>query len=132
LRNVSLYLLAFVATWLWGSINRIFTFQHGGDVYGLWVMHAFFTPLQGFLNFLVYFWTTIWKRSALKEAMGETSSIRLADPETPTTYQSYGYGAYETSKPPTWKRASLYNLDRNLDNHDKNLDNHEQLSNTHN
>eukprot|EP00029_Vermamoeba_vermiformis_P001410 TRINITY_DN11581_c0_g1_i2.p1 TRINITY_DN11581_c0_g1~~TRINITY_DN11581_c0_g1_i2.p1 ORF type:complete len:337 (+),score=29.94 TRINITY_DN11581_c0_g1_i2:423-1433(+) len=57
--TVSLYSLAFFATWLPGSINRIHLWQAPNQIYLMFVFHAIFTPLQGFLNFLVYFWMTL-------------------------------------------------------------------------
>jgi hypothetical protein len=50
-------------TWVWGSINRI---QNWADplhpIFALFLLHAIFTPLQGFLDFIVYAWATMWKK----------------------------------------------------------------------
>jgi hypothetical protein len=63
MRAVSGYLVAFFVTWVWGSINRI---QNWADplhpIFALFLLHAIFTPLQGFLDFIVYAWATMWKK----------------------------------------------------------------------
>ena len=48
------YLGAFYMTHLFSTINRILQQTHGASFYPLIVLHSFFDPLQGFLNFLVY------------------------------------------------------------------------------
>lgn len=49
------YLGVFYVTHLWSTINRIVQQTRGGQTYfGLILLHSFFDPLQGFLNFLVY------------------------------------------------------------------------------
>ncbi|CAJ1954860.1 unnamed protein product [Cylindrotheca closterium] len=49
------YLGAFYCTHVWSTTNRIVQTITGGDsVFFLLVMHAFFDPFQGFLNYLVY------------------------------------------------------------------------------
>lgn len=48
------YLAAFYMTHLFSTVNRILQFTRGGSYYILIVLHSFFDPLQGFLNFLVY------------------------------------------------------------------------------
>ncbi|KAJ3123509.1 hypothetical protein HK098_001856 [Nowakowskiella sp. JEL0407] len=56
IRKTSFFILAFFLNWLWGSVNRI---QNMIDplhpIFALFLMHAIFTPLQGFLNFIAYF-----------------------------------------------------------------------------
>jgi len=57
-----LYLLVLVVTWFWGTVNRIQNNVHTGKpIYPLYLLHAIFTPLQGFLNSIVYFWCTVIK-----------------------------------------------------------------------
>ena len=56
-QQAAMYLMAFVVTHIWSTINRILQQMCTSGqrtVFGLVVMHAFFDPLQGFLNFLVY------------------------------------------------------------------------------
>mmetsp|Transcript_37692 Transcript_37692/g.91549 ORF Transcript_37692/g.91549 Transcript_37692/m.91549 type:complete len:605 (-) Transcript_37692:289-2103(-) len=49
------YLGAFYCTHIWSTSNRIVqTIPGYGSVFFLYIMHAFFDPFQGFLNFLVY------------------------------------------------------------------------------
>jgi len=54
-RKLSLYLLAFILCWVWNVIGRIIhEFQGNCAIYPLWLLQDFFSPLQGFLNFIVY------------------------------------------------------------------------------
>lgn len=49
------YLGAFYCTHIWSTTNRIVqSFNNGHSVFFLLVMHAFFDPFQGFLNYMVY------------------------------------------------------------------------------
>ena len=49
------YLGVFYITHIWSTSNRtIQLINNGSTYYGLIVIHSFFDPLQGFLNFLVY------------------------------------------------------------------------------
>ncbi|OUM62976.1 hypothetical protein PIROE2DRAFT_10610 [Piromyces sp. E2] len=57
-----LYLLVLVITWFWGTVNRIQNITNNEKpVFVLYLLHAIFTPLQGFLNSVVYFWCTVIK-----------------------------------------------------------------------
>lgn len=68
IRNSMIFLASFMFTWIWGSVNRI---QNMVDPKNpmpfLFYMHAIFTPLQGFNNFIAYsvtsmkWWTPISK-----------------------------------------------------------------------
>jgi len=54
-RRLSLYLLAFTLCWVWDLSNTIAEYFYSSTtLYWLWVLQSFFSPLQGFLNFLVY------------------------------------------------------------------------------
>ena len=55
-QQAAMYLLVFVVTHAWSTSNRIVQqLDKSGDTYfGLLVLHSFFDPLQGFLNFGVY------------------------------------------------------------------------------
>lgn len=49
------YLGVFYITHVWSTTNRtIQLINHGRTYFGVIVIHSFFDPLQGFLNFLVY------------------------------------------------------------------------------
>jgi len=57
-----LYLLVLFATWIWGTVNRIQnTIDKDHPIYSLNLLQAIFTPLQGFLNSVVYFWYSVIK-----------------------------------------------------------------------
>ena len=51
-RQLTLYLLAFVLCWIWDIVDHII--QPYCTLYWLWLLQDFFSPLQGFLNFIVY------------------------------------------------------------------------------
>jgi len=49
------YLGVFYLTHVWSTTNRVIQMISNGDTYyGVIVMHSFFDPLQGFLNYFVY------------------------------------------------------------------------------
>ena len=57
-RKTVLYMIAFIINWLPATVNRIQGLIPGSQpVFMLFVLHAIFTPLQGFLNALVYFFS---------------------------------------------------------------------------
>ena len=61
LHTSSLFLIAFFVVWLWGSVNRIQEIvEPGNPIFVLALLHATFTPLLGFANFVVYFWVAMW------------------------------------------------------------------------
>jgi hypothetical protein len=76
MRSVSGYILAFFVTWVWGSINRAQNWANPlHPIFVLFLFHAIFTPLQGFLDFIVYAWATMWKRySVIKRSQKDASS----------------------------------------------------------
>jgi len=54
-RSLSLYLVTFVLCWVWDVVDHIITTIYPGcDLYWLWILQDLFSPLQGFLNFIVY------------------------------------------------------------------------------
>jgi len=54
-KQLSLYLLAFVLCWIFDVIVHVITaFKPNCAIYWLWILQDFFSPLQGFLNFIVY------------------------------------------------------------------------------
>ncbi|KAI8905381.1 slime mold cyclic AMP receptor-domain-containing protein [Powellomyces hirtus] len=51
------YMLAFFFGWFFPTINRVQSMiDPGHPVLGLYILHAIFAPLAGFLNSIVYFW----------------------------------------------------------------------------
>ncbi|ORX42865.1 hypothetical protein BCR36DRAFT_406969 [Piromyces finnis] len=74
-----LYLLVLFITWIWGTINRIQNeINSENPKFPLFVLHAFFTPLQGFLNSIVYFWCTVFKHffALIKNIQKEQDDIK--------------------------------------------------------
>jgi len=54
-KKISLFLLVFLLCWIWDIIDHILTaIKPACELYWLWILQDFFSPLQGFLNFLVY------------------------------------------------------------------------------
>ena len=49
------YGLAFIVTWIPGTTNRLYENLYGSSPFILILLHTTFTPLQGFLNAMVYF-----------------------------------------------------------------------------
>eukprot|EP01083_Nonionella_stella_P145791 457591_1 len=54
LSKLFFYVLSFVVTFTWSIVNRIILFNRKEEVYVLLLGNAFFDPLQGFINYLVY------------------------------------------------------------------------------
>eukprot|EP00523_Entomoneis_sp_CCMP467_P020983 CAMPEP_0168851166 /NCGR_PEP_ID=MMETSP0727-20121128/12268_1 /TAXON_ID=265536 /ORGANISM="Amphiprora sp., Strain CCMP467" /LENGTH=576 /DNA_ID=CAMNT_0008905143 /DNA_START=181 /DNA_END=1912 /DNA_ORIENTATION=+ len=48
------YVLAFYLTYCWSFVSRLLAQILGHTFYGLMILHSFFDPLQGFLNFFIY------------------------------------------------------------------------------
>lgn len=48
------YVGVFWLTWIFGTANRLLQLILGRSYFGIMALHAFFVPLQGFFNFLVY------------------------------------------------------------------------------
>lgn len=49
------YMGAFYLTHVWSTSNRIYQqLNNGSSVFGITLIHSFFDPLQGFLNYFVY------------------------------------------------------------------------------
>ncbi|ORX59188.1 hypothetical protein BCR36DRAFT_366373 [Piromyces finnis] len=59
-KRTCLYLFILFITWIWGTLNNIQDFiEKDHPVFILHFLFALFTPLQGFLNSLVYFWYNV-------------------------------------------------------------------------
>ncbi|KAI8813581.1 hypothetical protein BJ742DRAFT_788819 [Cladochytrium replicatum] len=82
IRKTSFFILAFFINWFWGSVNRIQGFiDPNTQIYALFVLHAIFTPLQGFLNFLAYFLVHyLFKKSKSSGGTGEGSTGNGSSP----------------------------------------------------
>ncbi|KAI8808837.1 hypothetical protein BJ742DRAFT_771618 [Cladochytrium replicatum] len=82
IRKTSFFILAFFINWFWGSVNRIQGFfDPNTQIYALFVLHAVFTPLQGFLNFLAYFLVHyFFKKSKSSDGTGEGSTGNGSSP----------------------------------------------------
>ncbi|ORX59182.1 hypothetical protein BCR36DRAFT_366369 [Piromyces finnis] len=82
-KRSDLYLLVLFVIWIWGSIDTIqSSLNLNYPIYVIQFLYSFFTPLQGFLNSLVYFWFSVFKHfSYLKknECFTNNNSRILAD-----------------------------------------------------
>ncbi|KAJ3091282.1 hypothetical protein HK102_001081 [Quaeritorhiza haematococci] len=64
-RKTAFYMAAFFVNWSFGTINRIQNLiAPRNPIFVLFLLHATFTPLQGFLNSAVYFWLAYFKTKA--------------------------------------------------------------------
>ncbi|KAJ3368242.1 hypothetical protein GGF31_006472 [Allomyces arbusculus] len=78
-----LYSFAFFLTWTGPTINRLHSQLHPDDlVFGLAVLHALTSPLQGFLNAQVYF-STYLIRACLPALDAAPAADRNRPPESP-------------------------------------------------
>jgi hypothetical protein len=71
------YVGAFWLTWLFGTLNRILQLA-GHDVFWVMLLHSFFVPWQGFLNFLVYKYPS-WRRRYYDHRKNNSSTINRSD-----------------------------------------------------
>lgn len=53
-RQAVFYVVVFLLTWIFVTINRMYQLITGGSSFPLLVLHSIFGPLQGFLNFVVF------------------------------------------------------------------------------
>ncbi|KAJ3303456.1 hypothetical protein HDV03_003824 [Kappamyces sp. JEL0829] len=107
-RHSSFFVLAALLTWCWGSIVRVQGMvDPTNQVPWLFAMHAIFTPLNGFVNFLVYAATSPemvrrFKQTVSKGSVGSTAAssrsritsyisdvtLTAGDPENPQIFTS--------------------------------------------
>jgi Slime mold cyclic AMP receptor len=74
-KKAVLHIVAFFFVWVWGSINRIQNLVDPSEpVLALYALHAFFTPLQGFLNSTIYFYNNRKRLGA--DSSAKTSSTK--------------------------------------------------------
>eukprot|EP01116_Phalansterium_solitarium_P024411 TRINITY_DN894_c0_g1_i1.p2 TRINITY_DN894_c0_g1~~TRINITY_DN894_c0_g1_i1.p2 ORF type:complete len:315 (+),score=57.06 TRINITY_DN894_c0_g1_i1:124-1068(+) len=53
--RITLYILVFIICWVWDVVDHVLSYVYPDcHVYILWTLQTIFSPLQGFLNFLVY------------------------------------------------------------------------------
>lgn len=87
------YLFVFYATHVWSTSNRIIQQLNGGNtVYGLILMHSFFDPFQGALNYIVYQRPRYLRVRKDNPGMSRWTAVKrilrfsfLPQPETPST-----------------------------------------------
>ncbi|KAI8801522.1 hypothetical protein BJ742DRAFT_836836 [Cladochytrium replicatum] len=83
--KTSFFILAFFINWIWGSVNRLQNmFNPSEQVYALFVLHAIFTPLQGFLNFIAYFLVHYLFRQRSEKDSSTNGSTRKSE-DTPSS-----------------------------------------------
>lgn len=107
------YLGAFYMTHVFSTINRIMQQRRGESYFALIVLHAFFDPLQGFLNFLVYrrprylrhrkqnisrsqaikralkwSWLTEWQERRLQHQVEQVSSLAASSKPSSSLYSN--------------------------------------------
>ena len=52
-KRVLMYITAFIICWIWDFLNHLFS-SFNCYIYPFYLLQTFFSPLQGFINFLVY------------------------------------------------------------------------------
>ena len=84
------YVTVFWLTWLFGSINRLMQLA-GRQVFWIMVLHAFFVPLQGWLNFLVYKWPVFyrWRKRRAAEKRRRQEEMGVACDSQSKTSAAY-------------------------------------------
>lgn len=76
-RQAYRYCGVFYVTWIAGTVNRLLQLLNGGkSFYWIMVLHAIFTPLQGFLNFLIYMYPK-YQQYRLMQQRRSASSMRF-------------------------------------------------------
>eukprot|EP01092_Planopodium_desertum_P009565 TRINITY_DN4118_c0_g2_i1.p1 TRINITY_DN4118_c0_g2~~TRINITY_DN4118_c0_g2_i1.p1 ORF type:complete len:113 (-),score=0.43 TRINITY_DN4118_c0_g2_i1:130-423(-) len=58
LRRILLYIAVFLLCWIWDVLGHLLD-VFNLEFYWMWILQTMFSPLQGFLNFLVYGLTTL-------------------------------------------------------------------------
>ena len=72
------YGLAFVVVWTPGSTNRLYETINGSSPFAMVLMHTMFTPLEGFINAVVYF--------ILSQVLAKSSSATHTQSSTEKSY----------------------------------------------
>ncbi|ORX48978.1 hypothetical protein BCR36DRAFT_328797 [Piromyces finnis] len=113
-KRSDLYLLVLFLTWIWGTINRIQNIKSPDHpIFILYLLHGIFTPLQGFLNSIVYFWFSVIqhlvemkKQLQNENRMSYYHNHRNSD----IIYENVNYNPYMKT---TSKMGSFSSLDSN-------------------
>ncbi|CAB9507836.1 unknown protein [Seminavis robusta] len=92
-RQAYRYVAVFYVTWIAGTTNRLLQLTRGESFFWLMALHATFTPMQGFFNFLVYMYPK-WeaKRLKRKKELAKKQKQKLdntkTEPNGPSVEQS--------------------------------------------
>ena len=87
-----LFGLVFVIVWIPGTLDRIYERLYGASPFFLVLLHCFFTPIQGFLNALVYWYFQKSKRKgtpSLKSQKGSSTPSTTEDFDSDTELNEY-------------------------------------------
>lgn len=95
----SFFLVGFFFTWIFGTANRI-TNLMGYTIYPIYVLHSVFTPLNGFINSLVYFSTFILKQKAKSRQKAKPPSLSLKSSHIPSSSEKSTHLEYPIPAPP--------------------------------
>ncbi|RKP07934.1 slime mold cyclic AMP receptor-domain-containing protein [Thamnocephalis sphaerospora] len=82
-KNVSLYLLAFLLAWLAPSINRGYLLATNQHVYALYMLHSLSSPATGIVDLVIYLYIW-WKSGGHALWRSPLSSFRLRRPSATT------------------------------------------------
>lgn len=72
------FMMTFFLTHFWSTTNRIIQQIDGKSIFWLTVVHSFFDPLQGFLNFLVFQRPRYAKMRRLRSDLGRFEAVKFA------------------------------------------------------
>ncbi|GBG34124.1 Latrophilin receptor-like protein A [Hondaea fermentalgiana] len=78
-RRLRLYLAVFVVFRVWGVVHRTHNYFHENQMFWLALMHAIFSPLQGFANALVYGCNAAVAREYRRYCSGLNTEDRIED-----------------------------------------------------
>ncbi|PRP77664.1 hypothetical protein PROFUN_00525 [Planoprotostelium fungivorum] len=53
-KRISFFILTFIFCWLWDIIQHVIPYDEDKPIFAIAIVHAIFVPLQGFLNCLLY------------------------------------------------------------------------------
>jgi len=87
-RQAFRYLAVFYLTWIAGTANRLLQLFLGRSFFWIMVLHAIFTPMQGFFNFLVYKYPDYKKWRKLRQSSTGTYATRYSTNVTRFSIQS--------------------------------------------
>ncbi|CAB9502046.1 expressed unknown protein [Seminavis robusta] len=113
------YMGAFYLTHVWSTTNRIIQQLNGGStVYGLILIHSFFDPFQGFMNFLCYQRPRYLRERKQNSELGRWFAVKrilrfsfLPDPdvsETEVLFQQAASRSQQSSKGPDLRVSATH------------------------